>query len=688
MQEKDLHIKKALKEVWSAFFGRFSKLLPIQREVIPEILAKNNVIVISPAATGKTEAVCAPLARLLLDNKWEGLSVLYISPTKALVNDLYKRIEPPLTSLGISISRKTQDRPEFRPGESLANFLITTPEGFDSLICRAPKLLETIKAVCLDEIHLYDNTPRGDALRILLKRLSLITNSSLNYYGLSATVANPYNLVKRYFINNASVKIIVQKNPREIDYKLLPYNNQDDLKILFLEFKEKDITKILVFCNTRKEAESVTMELKTVCSTYPLGNFKDKIYLHHASLDKFQRESVEKLLNSSRVGIIVATMTLELGIDIGDIDCIVFISPPTSSSSLLQRLGRGNRRQNKVIAYGLYKTEFEKILFNVLFELAKIGWSEEDVYTPKISVIPQQILSYIAQRRNVGTTIAAINRIFSDSFIPQTITQEDLKNLISHLIDSEYIKTGKWGVLYMDDKLYSLFKRGSIHSNIEKLPIEYQIIDLSTAKVIGKVERVSCTFTLAGKVWSTEKVEDNKIYVKPNPLKAVLGKVFIGKGQALWNFRLGNKLKSKLFHNISKVHFITDWQEALPYFIKDDFVYIYHFLGLIYGYIWQEILLAKGMSIYDEEGLYLVAEKNLNIKEILNITKEEIKIVLKKKAKNISKLLNLGEWFFLLPQELKDKAIEEAFCIERFYKLIKNFKPVLINLEELIEYEV
>jgi len=124
------------------------------------ILDGRNVVVISPAASGKTEAVVAPAVERLLPECHDRFSILYVSPTRALVNDLYRRLSEPLEYLQLALARKTGDHPSIDEAK-LPFMLITTPESFDSLLCRHTRIFKQLSAVILDELHLLDNTPRG-----------------------------------------------------------------------------------------------------------------------------------------------------------------------------------------------------------------------------------------------------------------------------------------------------------------------------------------------------------------------------------------------------------------------------------------------------------------------------------------------------------------------------------------------
>ena len=164
-----MKIRHRLKYAWMPFFSRFGRLTSIQEETIPKILDGANVVVASPTASGKTEAVVAPIAERFVSERWNGLAILYVVPTRALANDTLARIEGPLRDMGIATVLKHGDKPYL--SGNLPNCLITTPESLNSLICRRPKIFATLRAVILDEIHLLDNTYRGDQLRLLFHRL-------------------------------------------------------------------------------------------------------------------------------------------------------------------------------------------------------------------------------------------------------------------------------------------------------------------------------------------------------------------------------------------------------------------------------------------------------------------------------------------------------------------------------------
>ncbi|MBM3313116.1 DEAD/DEAH box helicase, partial [candidate division WOR-3 bacterium] len=252
-------IRAALRRTWTPFFARFGRLTEVQVRAIPLILAGRNLVLISPAASGKTEAVLAPAVERLLSGSPspEGrtpksgvrrLAILYVSPTRALVNDLYRRLAEPLAYLELGLARKTGDHPTIEESK-LPFVLITTPESFDSLLGRHPRVFLALSAVVLDELHLLDNTPRGDQLRILLERLRLLV-SDLRYYALSATIDDP-DIGARYFPNPVVVQVAGR---REIDELLMPMDKGWPGRLV-AELRRRECRKVLCFFNARSSAE-------------------------------------------------------------------------------------------------------------------------------------------------------------------------------------------------------------------------------------------------------------------------------------------------------------------------------------------------------------------------------------------------------------------------------------------------
>jgi len=494
-------IRRLLTRTWLPFFFRFGKLLPVQIETIPRILEGDNVVVCSPTASGKTEAIVAPMCERILDLKQRllGLVVLYITPTRALANDLKERLWAPLRDVGLSMALKTSDSPAFDP---TSNLLITTPESFDSLMCRQHKALQNIRYVVLDELHLIDNTFRGDQTRILLERLRE-GNPDLRYYALSATLVDPTGVASRYF---TPFKIVSVPGKREIDYELIDYSDSEEgLRHLSAMLRSKKVRKPLAFCDSRKNVELVSAGLK-----HHLGSME--VLTHHASLSKNTRLEAEHAMRVMKRACCVASPTLEIGIDIGDIDAIVLVGAPPSVSHLVQRLGRGNRRTERIQSFGLYRDKNEHNLFVSMYEAAREGNLESLPYVLSPSALVQQILSILFEKRQVPKE--EMLRLLSPLGMPTS----EIDAMLSNLRSRQLVLEARPGVYCPSQELMDLAEKGEVHSNIANLR-ETAIVDYSSGKEIGKayVEPTKGSkFVFAGKTWVVVSADGTKIRAKPS----------------------------------------------------------------------------------------------------------------------------------------------------------------------------
>ncbi len=496
-------IRRSLKRTWKHFFRPFrGKLLPVQIRAIPSILDGNNVIIQSPTASGKTEAVIAPILERLLNSDFRSPAVLYICPTRALVYDLHERLVHQIQDLELQIAIRTGETRQFKP-RNPQEILLTTPESLDSMLCRNKENLQTIEYIILDELHLLHGTYRGDQLRMDLIRLQQASNSKPQFAALSATFKNPGEIASQYF---NPFKIIKVEGQRELDYGLVKIERLTETYTSLLSyFKKNGIKKILFFCNSRVGTEKIGQLLKSV-SIWP----SESIYVHHGSLGKYERLAAENALKKRRHAICVSTMTLEVGIDIGDIDMIVLVGPPPSVSSLLQRIGRGNRRENITRTIGLYTTEDDEKEFQNLFELAKKGELEQPDRGPCLSVAVQQILSVLYQNRHTGVIVEQLEEVLQCLPLEESL----LKMLTDHLQEKEYIETHR-RKFYPSVKTIDLGERGFIHSNIPGTAA-YNVINETTGKSVGEIgtfDQINREFVLSGQRWRIVSIQGSKVKV-------------------------------------------------------------------------------------------------------------------------------------------------------------------------------
>lgn len=497
MNDREAHnaIRQRLRCTWTPFFSRFGRMTAPQIAAIPRVLDGENVLLIAPTATGKTEAIVAPLAELIKASEDRNQLVIYLVPTKALVNDLYARLSGPLTDLGLKVARKHGDRPTL-PAKTLLGFLITTPESLDSLLCRARMLISNVRYVVVDEVHLIDNTYRGDHVRVLLRRLRECTRyPTLSIQLLSATVPDPEGLSQRYMENPT---IVTVGGPREIESALVP-----DVESAIKFAKERKWKKLLVFANSRKAVESLTATFTKI-----LG--PNRVVAHHGSLSKESRENAESFMKEAAFAVCVATSTLEIGIDIGSIDAVVLADPPYSVSALLQRVGRSNRRSTKINVVAITAGGELDSVWTVLFNFARQGMLDDDPYTVDLSVPFQQVLSLV-----YGCPHGVLQERIA-SLLAVLIKPEQMEKTLRILKKRGFIDIRKdtiWGT----EKLRNLGDLGAVHSNIPN-SMDCQVVDARTGKELGKIaETFDSEFILSGRAWRVDDFRGGVIKVVPTP---------------------------------------------------------------------------------------------------------------------------------------------------------------------------
>jgi len=386
-------------DAWPVFF-QHRRPRPLQAEAMPLILQGKSVLLSGPTASGKTEAVVAPLFQRHISFRRKKLSVIYIAPTKALVNDLFFRLDQ---YLGIKsknlIRRYTGDHHEFSVPDEVF-LLLVTPEALDSLQLMHQDKLASVRAVVIDEIHLLHGNARGQQLRHVLNRIEqncVSPEHSKDYFqriGMTATLQD-ISGVGKLWLGLDSIAII-RGEARQIEMTFLPiiaYSSKEKAiptaEAITQWLNETATRKILVFGNSRNSTHAVAASLHQ-----NLRGSRWPIHWHSGILSKVERERVEDSMKRDCFGVCVATSTLEVGIDIGDIDAVILIDPPFSIGSFLQRIGRGNRKTDRCHVVIIYSSEQEKRLFQAIHRCAVTGVLDDIYEYDRSSVRFQQILSF------------------------------------------------------------------------------------------------------------------------------------------------------------------------------------------------------------------------------------------------------------------------------------------------------
>lgn len=526
--------------VATAFYGRFHTLHPAQEAALGPLLGGRDVVLSSGTGSGKTEAVLAPI----VSRVWREAStsdqvvILYIAPTKALVNDLEKRLQLPLDQLGLRLGIRHGDRDDLDAGKR-PHVLITTPESLDVMLFRHDTALATICAVVVDEVHLLYNTQRGVHLSILLKRLQKIAPQPLQYAALSATIADLSEVGRFLFGSTAHPECLSFPATRTIDAQIRRVADEGEFLSLVARLTADRDTKILIFANSRRKCE----HLASILSTDEA--IRGCLVTHYSSLSGDVRTETEHRFATARKAICIATSTLELGIDIGDIDVVILWDYPSSVESLLQRIGRGNRRSSKTNAVCLIPDDATKPLRDALVHAAIIDAARAGVIATRAAyrlfgAAAQQFLSVIASDGGKFTRIADLAQLVSH--LPH-IDRPVAERILSALGSLDYLKRHGFRNRYgAAEKLYELVDQKLIYGNF---PASSSTVDLwHGSKCLGSVPALNLLRIRPGAlvrfhagVWRITKSSHEGILLQPaRGGRAAIDFTYGGKSQPMETF--------------------------------------------------------------------------------------------------------------------------------------------------------
>ena len=329
----------------------WTTLRPLQRDALAPVLRGDDALLLAPTAGGKTEAAAFPILTRMAAEGWTGLSVIYLCPLKALLNNLLPRLEVYGAWAGRRVALWHGDTPASQRQSMLIDppdVLLTTPESLESMLVSTSvdhrRLFADLRAVIVDEVHAFGAGDRGWHLIAVLERLSRIAGRPLQRIGLSATVGNPAELLSWLQGSAAGHRagVVVAPEAKTVTTTLpaadadiqLDYvgSVSNAAKVIAALYRGE---KRLVFCDSKRLVEELGAHLRELGVT---------THLIHASLSLDERRRSELAFAEGRDCVIVSTSALELGLDIGDLDRVIQINAPLTVAAFLQRLGRSGRR--------------------------------------------------------------------------------------------------------------------------------------------------------------------------------------------------------------------------------------------------------------------------------------------------------------------------------------------------------
>lgn len=549
-------------EVREWFAQKFGTFTPPQRYAVKEIHEGENVLISSPTGSGKTlSAFLASLNELFLLAKKGKLEdqvyVLYVSPLKALNNDIRRNLEEPLQEIyqlaekkGLGLPRvrvavRTGDTPQKERQAQLRkppHILITTPESLAILLV-APKFsqaLRDVRYIIVDEIHSLADNKRGAHLALSLERLCAQMQREPVRVGLSATIS-PMEEVARFLVGRRGGKerdcLIVDVNfLKDLDIKVespvkdLVYADARESNLALYKRLDALIsqhTTTLIFTNTRSATERVVFHLKKQFG----DKYVDDIGAHHSSLSREVRLDVEEKLKRGELKCVVSSTSLELGIDIGYIDLVVLLGSPKSISRALQRIGRSGHRLHEQSKGRIIVLDRDDLVECVVLAREARRRNVDRVHIPMgaLDVLAQHLLGLSLERRwSLDEALELVRRAHPY----KDISEEDVVGILRYLSGAHEELTARmvYGKVWFDEEERAFGRRGRMarpiyYTNVGVIPDEVAVKVLTTdGQVKGKLEegfveqlKPGDLFVLGGVTYEFLKGSGGKVVVEPRP---------------------------------------------------------------------------------------------------------------------------------------------------------------------------
>jgi len=534
------------------FIGRFSTPTEPQLLGWPSILARETTLISAPTGSGKTLAaflICIDrLVRKALNGELrDQIEVLYVSPLKALSNDIQKNLEVPLGEILELAGRRGILMPDIRTavrtGDTLAqerramlsrppHILVTTPESLYILLTavKSREVLRTVEAVIVDEIHAVADDKRGAHLALSLERLDHLTGKALTRIGLSAT-QKPIELVARFLGGSArSDPVIVQiGHRRELDLAIeVPGSELGPVASneMWGEIYDRIATlatqhrSTLIFVNTRRLAERVAHHLGE-----RLG--QAAVATHHGSLSRKLRLAAERKLKAGEIRALVATASLELGIDIGSVDLVCQIGSPRSISVGLQRIGRAGHWRGAVPKGRLFATTRDDLLECAALVRAIRQGDLDRIAIPgaPLDILAQQIVAMCAAEDwSEDQLFQTVRRAYPYGHL----SRNDFDEIVEMLSEGIASKRGRYAAYLHRDRVNGMVRarRGSRLAAITSggaIPENslYTVVAQPEAIVVGTVDEDFAVESLAGDImllgntsWRIRRVQAGSVLVE------------------------------------------------------------------------------------------------------------------------------------------------------------------------------
>lgn len=506
----------------------FRNLTKIQEISYPVISRKQNCLLVAPTGSGKTEASMMPIFSLLESERSENtdfiedsaIFVLYITPLRALNNDVHRRI--------IDYAKKRNLDAQIRHGDTTTtakqkmlkkppHILITTPESLGIILTQEKfkAFLKHLRWVIIDEVHELISNERGTHLTISLERLQNLSSHNLVRIGLSATIGNLKDAANFISGTNRKCSILVDNTIRnyDIDVKYLKGPISNVAKFVFNYLTENKICgSVLLFTNTRDEAEYIGTTIR--------NQNKIPIEVHHGSLSRETREETEEKLRQGLTGIVVCTSSLELGLDIGSVELVIHYGSSKQVSKLVQRIGR-SRHANFKSAKGLIianSGDDELECLSIINRMKNRSIEVQNTHFNSLDVAAHHLVGFVMSSSE-PKNLVEVYQIIREAYPFRELPFSDLEQCAVLLNSFRIIKYDPQSQTYARRiKSYKYF-----FENISTIPniVKFEVIDVIRKKRIGTLDQQFIgefgergnVFILKGTQWRIVSVDENKLQV-------------------------------------------------------------------------------------------------------------------------------------------------------------------------------
>ena len=499
-------------------------LRPVQELTIDAILDGDNCVVLAPTAGGKTEAAMFPVLSQILTDEPPPVSALYVCPIRALLNNQEARLQGYARTVGLDVFMWHGDvsdskKQGFR--QSPAHVLMTTPESLEVMLISAKTdaraLFRGLATVVIDEVHAFAADDRGAHLAAVIERLVSMSERDIQRIGLSATVGNPH-VIGQWLQGSSErrFRLVDPPNPRaERDLRIDYCKDMGEAAAGMAQIARGK--KSLVFVQSRSKAERVAQSL---------GGTGVEVFIHHSAVSRADRALAEDQFSRGENTAIVCTSTMELGIDVGDLDQVIQLDAPSSVASFLQRVGRTGRRDDTRANCSFFCVTPESLLQSVaLLRLAETDWVEDvRPAAQAMHVLAHQVMALVLQEGGISRhrLLPWVHAAYSFS----SVRDKRFHELVDTMVDREILYEAD-GVLSLGQKGERLYGRQNffeLYAVFTAPPVmrvvhgkdDVGCVQALFVSMLDRNEGPLC-FRLSGRAWEVVQIEWGKGLLRVRP---------------------------------------------------------------------------------------------------------------------------------------------------------------------------